>query len=74
MSGSNGDTNRIWKIGADSVRGLGSFHKTLPHNNFGEVEPEAFAALISATRGDGTEFAQVPGGPPRTVSGSPSSS
>ena len=47
------------------MRGLGSFHKTLPHNAFGEVDPDAFAAFVSATRGDGREFAQVPQGAAR---------
>lgn len=73
MTTSNGDTNRIWQIrqGPDgaqhvvAVRGVGSFHKTLPHNEFGEVDPAAFAALVSATRGDGREFSQVPPGPAR---------
>lgn len=67
MDNSNGDTNRIWKIGTDAVRGVGSFHKTLPHNQFGEVDPAAFAALVSSTRGNGTEFAQVPLGAPRPI-------
>ncbi|AHE55031.1 hypothetical protein NX02_16765 [Sphingomonas sanxanigenens DSM 19645 = NX02] len=49
------------------MRGVGSFHKTLPHNEFGEVDAAAFAALVSATRGDGSEFAQVPGGAQRDV-------
>ena len=74
MNNSNGDTNRIWHVdskqdgkttGKVAVRGLGSFHKTLPHNEFGEVDPAAFAALVSATRGDGSEFSQVPTGPAR---------
>lgn len=65
MATSNGDTNRIWRVGPDAVRGLGSFHKTLPHNVFGEVDPDAFAAFVSATRGDGREFAQVPQGAAR---------
>ncbi|MFA6153128.1 vanadium-dependent haloperoxidase [Mesorhizobium sp.] len=69
MSKSNGDTNRIWHVNDESVCGLGSFHKTLPHNGFGEVDPVAFAALVSATRGDGTGFAQVPPGRPRAIAG-----
>jgi hypothetical protein len=75
MSDSNGDTNRIWYVkqtvgGVEelvAVRGVGSFHKTLPHNEFGEVDPAAFAALVSATQGDGREFSQVPVGPARRV-------
>ena len=77
MKKSNGDVNRIWQINTvidglptdapDSVRGLGSFHKTLPHNKYGEVDPAAFAMLVSATRGDGSEFSQIPTGPARPV-------
>jgi len=67
MSVSNGDANRIWEIGEESLRGIGSFHKTLPHNDYGEVDPDAFAALVAATRGDGTGFAQTPQGAPRCV-------
>lgn len=65
MGTSNGDTDRIWNIDNEAVRGLGSFHKTLPHNEYGEVDPAAFAAFVAATRGDGSGFAQVPLGPPR---------
>lgn len=74
MSVTNGDTNRIWQIippkkgqPPEPVHGLGSFHKSLPHNQFGEVEPAAFAALVAATRGDGRGFAQVPQGAPRRL-------
>lgn len=76
MSISNGDTNKIWCFEAldannvsqpVAVRGLGSFHKTLPHNEFGEVDTDAFAALVSATRGDGREFSQVPSGAARAI-------
>lgn len=67
MNSSNGDTNKIWEIDGESVRGVGSFHKTLPHNKFGEVDSDAFLTLVSATRGDGSEFAQVPRGAPRPI-------
>nr|WP_315384438.1 hypothetical protein [uncultured Sphingomonas sp.] len=73
MSVTNGDTNRIWQITTqkdqppEAVHGVGSFHKSLPHNQFGEVEPAAFAALVAATRGDGRGFAQVPQGAPREL-------
>lgn len=67
MSVSNGDTNRIWQVGAETVRGIGSFHKSLPHNKFGEVDPVAFAAFVAATRGDGTGFSQVAQGAARTI-------
>ncbi|MGE3646019.1 MAG: vanadium-dependent haloperoxidase [Beijerinckiaceae bacterium] len=59
---SNGDTQAFWQIGADTVRGVGSFHKTLPHNEYGEVDQAAFAALVEATHGDGRGFSQVPKG------------
>ncbi|MBL8810744.1 MAG: vanadium-dependent haloperoxidase [Planctomycetaceae bacterium] len=59
MSG-NGDTDRVFKIGKDEVVGVGSFTKTLPHNEFGEVCPEAFKKLVEATRGNGGGFADVP--------------
>lgn len=65
MSTSNGDTNRIWQIGRQAVRGIGSFHKTLPHDDWGEVDTDAFVALVEATRGDGRGFANVPRGRPR---------
>ena len=60
----NGDTKREFKVGAATVRGLGSFHKSLPHNAWGEVEPAAFDALVAATEGDGAGFALVPPGTP----------
>jgi len=63
----NGDTNRIWTIGGEAVRGLGSYHKSLPHNEFGEVDAAAFAAFVAATRGDGRGFAHVPQGNARIV-------
>lgn len=71
MTDSNGDTNKIWEIGGDNVVGVGSFHKTLPHNKFGEVDRVAFESLAEATRGDGTGFAEVPRGAARLVTGGP---
>lgn len=76
MSNTNGDTNRIWQVkqtvvGVDdivAVRGVGSFHKTLPHNEFGEVDAAAFASFVAATRGDGSDFAHVMVGQARQVS------
>jgi hypothetical protein len=56
---SNGDSYREFKVGGDSVRGLGSFHKTLGHNRFGEVDQVHFEKLINATEGD-TSFSLVP--------------
>ena len=47
-------------IGKEEVVGLGSFTKTLPHNDFGEVSPEAFKKLVDATRGNGGGFSDVP--------------
>lgn len=60
---SNGDTQRVFNVGGNMVRGLGSFHKTLPHNKYGEVDPPAaFETLVQATQGDGSGFAGVPKG------------
>ncbi|MFO1002910.1 MAG: vanadium-dependent haloperoxidase [Planctomycetaceae bacterium] len=56
----NGDTDRVFKVGKDEVVGVGSYTKTLPHNEFGEVCPEAFKKLVEATRGNGDGFADVP--------------
>lgn len=56
----NGDTYREFPVGAANLRGVGSYHKTLPHNEFGEVEKQAFLALVAATEGDGGGFAAVP--------------
>lgn len=58
----NGDTKLLFNPG--QIRGLGSFHKTLPHNNYGEVDLVAFNKLVAATEGDGTTFGQVPKGTP----------
>ena len=43
---SNGDTYREFKVGTEKVRGLGSFHKTLSHNKFGEVDRRKDGKLI----------------------------
>lgn len=56
----NGDTKREFNVGPDTLLGIGSFHKTLPHNEFGEVDQKAFCALVAATEGDGSGFAAVP--------------
>lgn len=45
----NGDKSLKLSIGSQEVCGLGSFHKTLPHNEFGEVSPEAFQTFVTAT-------------------------
>ena len=36
---------------AIKVVGIGSFHKSLPHNSFGEVEPAAFADFVDIANG-----------------------
>lgn len=56
---SNGDTYREFKVGREIIRGIGSFHKTLNHNSFGEVDPVQFEELVSATEGN-TPFSLVP--------------
>ncbi len=63
----NGDTKREFTVGNKKIKGLGSFHKTLPHNQFGEVDPAAFAALVAATEGNGSGFAGVPKGTPKAA-------
>ncbi|MCB1626989.1 MAG: hypothetical protein KDI48_04605 [Xanthomonadales bacterium] len=46
----NGDKSRNFPVrGADPLQGLGSFHKTLPHNDFGEVDVDAIGDLVKAT-------------------------
>ncbi|MBT9291091.1 vanadium-dependent haloperoxidase [Prosthecodimorpha staleyi] len=66
MCPSNGDTDREWEVapGVFAV-GIGSFHKSLRHNDFGEVERPEFEKLVKATRGLGSEFKRVPKGPGR---------
>ena len=58
---SNGDTDFKVTINNKKVVGIGSFHKTLPHNDFGEVDEVAFKIFVKATKGD-AEFGEVPGG------------
>ena len=45
------------------VPGVGSFHKTLPHDEFGEVDGAAFADLVSRLA-DGADLEGVPRGRP----------
>lgn len=56
---SNGDTQRIFKVGGKGVRGLGSFHKTLKHDKFGEVDPLHFEKFVQACEGNAA-FRDVP--------------
>ncbi len=56
---SNGDTYRVFRVGGEEVRGLGSFHKTLSHNEFGEVVCWEFEKLVAASEGNG-QFRDVP--------------
>ncbi len=46
----NGDTDTDFQLtdGSGTVMGLGSFHKSLPHNEYGEVDSVAFTALKGA--------------------------
>ena len=57
----NGDTDLKVHIGTEEVVGIGSFHKTLPHNEYGEVDKDAFKLLVKATK-DNTNppFGAVP--------------
>jgi hypothetical protein len=56
----NGDTHRTFTPG--QIRGLGSFHKTLRHNKWGEVREADFIKLVAAAEGNGTTFGMVPPG------------
>lgn len=58
----NGDTEKEFLVNGDIVRGIGSFHKTLPHNPYGEACSDAFKQLVDACNGDGSGFASVPEG------------
>jgi len=58
---SNGDTKKKFKVAGENLRGLGSFHKSLRHNQFGEVVEDDFKQLVAATEGKAT-FASVPPG------------
>ncbi len=58
---SNGDTHYKIKIGNRKVVGIGSFHKTLPHNEYGEVQKYAFKKFVKATEGK-AKFGDVPTG------------
>ena len=44
------------------VIGIGNFHKTLPHNEFGEVDPAAYAAFVTAST-TGGDYESIPRGP-----------
>lgn len=58
----NGDTERKFNVGNEKIRGLGSFHKSLPHDpKYGEVIEDAFKKLVSATEGS-AKFSAVPKG------------
>lgn len=47
---------------------IGNFSKTLPHDDFGEVNPAAYDALLAAlASGDFNDFENVPQGGPRTM-------
>ncbi len=66
----NGDTDLKVQIGTEEVVGIGSFHKTLPHNGYGEVDQDAFELFVNATEGNtNPPFGAVPKGafePPAT--------
>lgn len=72
----NGDKNLVVTIDGAAVVGIGSFHKSLPHNEFGEVNSSfpgdppayatAFTALTTATASPtGAPFQNVPPVVPR---------
>jgi hypothetical protein len=50
----NGDEQRY-------ANQIGNFHKALPHNGFGEVDPGAYALLLrAASSGDPADFEAIP--------------
>ncbi|MHB9841923.1 vanadium-dependent haloperoxidase [Paraburkholderia terrae] len=51
----NGDENLVV---AGNVRYIGNFHKTLPHGDFGEVEPASYAKFISIAE-NGGDFEEI---------------
>ena len=57
----NGDTTRKFKVCEEEIVGVGSFHKTLPHNKYGEVDSASFNTFVKATQGT-AEFIAVPKG------------
>lgn len=57
----NGDEDRF-------ANRIGNFHKTLPHDANGEVDPAAYDALLAATAsGEFSDWEAVPGGPNRLL-------
>jgi hypothetical protein len=59
--GNNGDTKRKFNVGNEKIRGLGSFHKSLHHNDYGEVIEDDFKKLVAASEGN-AQFSSVPKG------------
>lgn len=51
--------------GSKNVVGVGNFHKTLPHNQYGEVEPKAYAQFVASAAGG--DYENVPVGWDNTV-------
>lgn len=56
---SNGDTHKVFRVNGKAVRGLGSFHKTLKHDKFGEVDLVHFEKFVLACEGNAA-FRDVP--------------
>ncbi|MBB1248587.1 hypothetical protein [Rhizobium sp. G21] len=66
MRMTNGDTDKTWEVAAHTFAvGVGSFTKSLNHNEYGEVDTAQFLKFVAATRGDGHGFQDVPSGPER---------
>jgi hypothetical protein len=59
----NGDKTATVSVDAQThVVGLGSFHKSLAHNEYGEVDPKAFKAFLASI--EGGKFEDVSPGTP----------
>ncbi len=56
----NGDIDKTFKVGTDDVKGLGSFHKSLPHDSFGEVDSTEYQKLVDAAETCGKGYQDVP--------------
>jgi hypothetical protein len=60
----NGDEDRGFGPGG-AIRYIGNFHKTMPHDRFGEVDPQAYATFRAAavdSRTAPVSYDAVPGG------------
>lgn len=62
----NGDKNRCFNVGGASIKGIGSFHKTLNHDPNGEVNQSDFQTFLNQTVTGAPDFEVVPAAPGAT--------